>query len=88
VIRRELAFASETTLRGSEKPFAKELVNQLDEPGLRPGLTLEEAERRLLETTLLATGGNRTRAAEMMGVSLRTVRNKIREYGLAARRAS
>ena len=34
--------------------------------------------------TLKATGGNRTRAAELMGVSLRTVRNKIREYGLPA----
>jgi len=39
----------------------------------------------LLESTLQATGGNRTRAAALMGVSLRTVRNKIREYGLAAR---
>ena len=34
-----------------------------------------------------ATNGNRTRTAEMMGVSLRTVRNKIREYGLAPREA-
>jgi DNA-binding protein Fis len=44
-------------------------------------------ERKLLEETLYATGGNRTRTAEMMGVSLRTIRNKIREYGLAAREA-
>ena len=41
---------------------------------------------QLLERTLEATGGNRTRAAELMGVSLRTVRNKIRNYGLPARR--
>src|SRR5262249_3751713 len=54
------------------------------EGGLRPGVTLQEAERQLLEKTLKATGGNRTRAAELMGVSLRTVRNKIREYGLPA----
>ena len=32
------------------------------------------------------TGGNRTRAAEMLGVSLRTIRNKIREFGLPPRR--
>jgi DNA-binding protein Fis len=43
-------------------------------------------EKRLLEMTLDATGGNRSRAAVMLGVSLRTVRNKIREYGLPARR--
>ncbi len=56
--------------------------------GLRPGTTLENVERQLLERTLEATGGNRTRAAALMGVSLRTVRNKIREYGLPAWRAS
>jgi len=52
---------------------------------LEAGLTLEEAERQLVERTLEATGGNRTRAAEMLGVSLRTIRNKVREYGLPRR---
>jgi DNA-binding NtrC family response regulator len=52
---------------------------------LRPGLSLIEMERRLVQMTLDATGGNRTRAAEMLGVSLRTVRNKIRAYGLPPR---
>lgn len=51
-----------------------------------PGLSLATAERRLLEMTLAATGGNRSRAAEMLGISLRTVRNKIREYNLPPRR--
>jgi DNA-binding NtrC family response regulator len=55
--------------------------------GIEPGLTLRDLERTLLEKTLEATGGNRTRAAGMLGVSLRTVRNKIREYGLPPRRA-
>ena len=56
--------------------------------GIEPGLTLRELERTLLEKTLDATGGNRTRAAGMLGVSLRTVRNKIREFGLPPRRAA
>jgi len=56
-------------------------------PELRPGLSLEQMERRLLEVTLDATGGNRSRAAQMLGVSLRTVRNKIRGYGLPPRRS-
>ena len=55
--------------------------------GIEPGLTLRELERTLLEKTLDATGGNRTRAAGMLGVSLRTVRNKIREFGLPPRSA-
>jgi len=49
---------------------------------LRAGVSLENMERKLLEMTLEATGGNRSRAAELLGVSLRTVRNKIRSYGL------
>jgi DNA-binding NtrC family response regulator len=57
-----------------------------DREQLRPGVSLEAAERRLLEMTLDATGGNRSRAAEMLGVSLRTVRNKIRDYGLPPKR--
>jgi DNA-binding NtrC family response regulator len=51
---------------------------------LRAGVSLENMERKLLEMTLEATGGNRSRTAELMGVSLRTVRNKIRSYGLPA----
>ena len=51
----------------------------------RPGLSLEEMERRLFTMTLDATGGNRARAAELLGVSLRTVRNKVREFGLPPR---
>ena len=52
----------------------------------RAGTSMREVERSLLEATLLSTGGNRTRTAEMLGVSLRTIRNKIREYGLPPRR--
>ncbi|HEV2115199.1 MAG TPA: sigma-54 dependent transcriptional regulator [Terriglobales bacterium] len=49
---------------------------------LRPGVSLGDMERKLVEMTLAATGGNRSRAAELLGVSLRTVRNKVRSYGL------
>ncbi len=55
---------------------------------LRPGLSLRELEKTLLKITLDATAGNRTHAAELLGVSLRTVRNKIREHGLPPRRLS
>jgi DNA-binding NtrC family response regulator len=53
---------------------------------LRPGIAMRDVEKRLLETTLQATHGNRTRAAELLGISVRTIRNKIREYGLPPRR--
>jgi len=60
----------------SASPVASELSC------LRPGVSLGDMERKLVEITLEATGGNRSRAAELLGVSLRTVRNKVRSYGL------
>ncbi|MGB9079002.1 MAG: sigma-54 dependent transcriptional regulator, partial [Terracidiphilus sp.] len=51
-----------------------------------PGTPIRQVERLHLEKTLALTDGNRTVAAEMLGISLRTLRNKIREYGLPPRR--
>jgi DNA-binding NtrC family response regulator len=45
--------------------------------GLTPGTTVEEAERQLIDITLQHTGGNKTRAAEMLGISLKTLHNKL-----------
>jgi DNA-binding NtrC family response regulator len=53
---------------------------------LRAGTPIRALEREHLENTLVLTDGNRTRAAEMLGISLRTLRNRIREYGLPPRR--
>ena len=47
---------------------------------LRPGLTVAEAERRLIYETLNFTQNNKTRAAEMLGISLKTLHNKLKEY--------
>jgi len=46
------------------------------------GQTLQDVERHLILQTLRHCGGNRTRTARMLGVSLRTVRNKLRAYWL------
>jgi DNA-binding NtrC family response regulator len=49
------------------------------------GTPIRDVEKLHLENTLALTSGNRTHAAEMLGISLRTLRNKIREYGLPPR---
>jgi DNA-binding NtrC family response regulator len=41
------------------------------------GMTVGDAERRLIEITLVSTDGNKTRAAEMLGISLKTLHNKL-----------
>jgi DNA-binding NtrC family response regulator len=48
------------------------------------GSTVDEAERLLILRTLEATGQNKTRAAEILGVSLKTLHNKLKEYGRPA----
>jgi len=45
------------------------------------GTTVDEAERRLIVRTLESTGNNKTRAAEILGISLKTLHNKLKEYG-------
>ncbi len=86
-IRRSLALARGTTLGATAIDSAWGPKSPTRTAAPQPGQSLQAVERKLLEETLYATGGNRTRTAEMMGVSLRTIRNKIREYGLAAREA-
>jgi DNA-binding NtrC family response regulator len=44
------------------------------------GSTVGEIERELMLQTLARYDGNRTRAARVLGVSVRTLRNKIRQY--------
>lgn len=52
------------------------------------GTPIRQLERLHVESTLALTEGNRTHAAEMLGISLRTLRNRIREYGLPPRRTA
>ena len=51
-----------------------------------PGTPISVLEKMHLENTLALAHGNRTHAAVMLGISLRTMLNKIREYGLPPRR--
>lgn len=52
-----------------------------DDGGIHVGMTVHEMERRLIMKTLESCQGNRTEAAGMLGVSTRTLRNKLHEYG-------
>ncbi|MBI4611438.1 MAG: sigma-54-dependent Fis family transcriptional regulator [Candidatus Rokubacteria bacterium] len=47
---------------------------------LAPGTTVEEAERQLILRTLQYTANNKTRAAQLLGISLKTLHNKLNRY--------
>lgn len=59
-------------------PF--EIQEAKSQSGLEPGMTISEAERMLILKTLEHTQQNRTKAADILGISIRTLRNKLNEY--------
>ena len=55
-------------------------VQEANAVRLGVGTTVDEAERLLILKTLEATNNNKTRAAEILGISLKTLHNKLKEY--------
>jgi len=52
------------------------------------GTTVDDAERELIIQTLASTSQNKTRAAELLGISLKTLHNKLKEYEAGRSHAS
>lgn len=61
------------------------LVNQKQNNGyykIPQELTLREMEQEIIKLTLDRTGGNKTRASQLLGIGLRTLQRKIKEFGI------
>jgi transcriptional regulator with PAS, ATPase and Fis domain len=56
-------------------------ANDSDQVKFQIGTTVEQAEKGLILRTLEHTRNNKTRAAEILGISLKTLHNKLKEYG-------
>lgn len=50
---------------------------------IRPGSSLEEAEKTIIRETLALMGGNKSKAAEVLGIGRKTLYDKLSHYGLA-----
>jgi transcriptional regulator with PAS, ATPase and Fis domain len=90
VIERAVILAGEGTLSPAHLPrdFGVSVgvkspapMNEPDAVRLSVGTTVSEAEKALILLTLQHTKNNKTRAADILGISLKTLFNKLKEYG-------
>ena len=83
VIERAIVLAQETEIDVNDLPpdLRDSSPDQANPNGsLSAGMTVAEMERELIFKTLESVGDNRTKAADMLGISIRTLRNKLNEY--------
>jgi transcriptional regulator with PAS, ATPase and Fis domain len=96
VLERAVILAGESTIQVSHLPPGfggaalppPVLTTDADELRVPVGYTIEQAERALIELTLQRTKNNKTRAAEILGISQKTLFNKLKEYGTQGAGAS
>ncbi|MBP1637010.1 MAG: zraR 23, partial [Acidobacteria bacterium] len=67
---------------GDLPPLGRTLPSASGGERLEPGMTVDDVERRLIMLTLDHTGNNKTRAAELLGISLKTLHNKLNRFRL------
>jgi DNA-binding NtrC family response regulator len=96
VLERAVILAGEGSIAAHHLPhdFGAPAGSKPAQPGLEPGVDLDavrlpvgttvgDAEKALIQVTLQHTKNNKTRAAEILGISLKTLFNKLKEYGAA-----
>ena len=84
VIERAMVISRNQELKPSDFPAEiSSGIQTISGKGLEVGTTIGNAEKMLILKTLKAHGGNKTKAAEVLGISSRTLRNKLQEYGFS-----
>jgi len=76
---------AEVTAAPSSSPRAAAVLameNNVPTVVLPVGTTMEQTEREMIRSTLLHTAGNKTRAAKILEISLKTMHNKVKKYHL------
>jgi DNA-binding NtrC family response regulator len=97
ILERAVILAGEGSITGHHLPhdFGVPAGSRPVQPVVEPdvvrlpvGTTVGDAEKALIQATLQHTKNNKTRAAEILGISLKTLFNKLKEYGAAEADAS
>ncbi len=85
-VERAVILARGDMINPEDLPDAIRITDPEDEstaaPSFRPGKSLKEMEKEMILQTLEGTEGNRTRTAEILGISRRTLQMKLKAYGV------
>ena len=80
-VERAVVLSSDSVLRPEHFLLGGHRPARTADGGIQPGVTVSEMEKRLIMKTLDHCRQNRTQAAKLLGISVRTLRNKLNEYG-------
>ena len=80
VLERAIIFSSSDTIEASSVILTN--ANEHNESDMS-SFTMRSAEMNAIKNALAATGGNRTKAADLLGISRRSLISKIEEYGIS-----
>jgi len=81
-IERAVVLSTEPVLQPEHFLLTGARGRRNEESAIRPGVTVGEMEKQLILRTLEHCSQNRTQAAKLLGISVRTLRNKLKEYKL------
>jgi len=84
-IERAVVIADAKKIQIKDLMLSRPLVIGGEDEGddlLKAGSTISEMEQKLIVMSLKKTNGNKTKAADMLGINVKTLRNKIKEYNL------
>ncbi|MEE8160097.1 MAG: sigma-54 dependent transcriptional regulator [Acidobacteriota bacterium] len=83
VMERGVVLAKEKWIENTHLPPYIQQLEDLSEKVVLPGdVTVEEAEKQLILKTLEQTRNNKAEAARRLGLDVKTIRNKLKSYGL------
>jgi DNA-binding NtrC family response regulator len=82
IIERAVVLTRDDVIGRADLPLAQEIEEAKSEQASLPA-AVEGVERRMIKEALARAGGVQTRAAEMLGLSERALRYKLKKYGLS-----
>jgi transcriptional regulator with PAS, ATPase and Fis domain len=81
-IESAVVMAKSTILTVDDLPPHVRADSETDSVKLGVGISLADAEKELIRATLAAQNGNKSRAADILGIGRKTLHRKLQEYGL------